>query len=259
MNHSYIIDLSKDTPPETYKGARLGYNAPTFICLTSPYHSPKGMETHNIPKDDRLSAEKEKELLAAQEKKRIEKEEKAKVKERAAEEARAGHKEEVARNKELRAAISARRQAEDRERKRLAATELREVKSRRMKALNASRAEKKRLALLAASTLARATSKPPAEPIPPGYISQNRAAIEAHVSGTTVSKYVKLGSIPCIKRGRNSYVRAEDVRAEYARRMAAIHEYNKGLGRRRSEAAERRRACQEWDDKHILSIPDKEA
>lgn len=221
-NHAYIIDLSKDWQP-SLKGVFFAENAPTFLCVSSPYHSADGMHKYTSYKPVPGVAERKAEALAKREVKR-------KIQEAIREEIRARKKEQDARDKELRAKLSAMRKAEDVARRKA------EAEAKRKK-----RAEKMLNNIVSARAKKKKVCNKIIIHIDSSYTSQTQAARDLGLSLNTVSSYVKSNAIPCIRAGRKVYVKINDVKKEYERRKDAAHFRNIAFGLRRKDAAKRLR------------------
>lgn len=236
IDHAYVIDLSKDWQP-SLKGVFFAENAPTFLCISSPHHAADGMNKYSSYKPVPGAAERKAEAAAKREVNRN-------IQEAIRDEARARKKEQDARDKELRAKLSAIRKAEDLARRKAEA----EAEASRKK-----RAEQ----MIANVALARAAKKAKEkkakikkikksfEPVPDGYISAAQAARDSGHAANTISSYIKAGCIPCINRGRRVYVRVADVVAEHDRRMNEWHEHNLAFGKRRREEMRRQKTLYE--------------
>lgn len=232
IDHAYVIDLSKDWQP-SLKGVFFSENAPTFLCISSPHHAADGMNKYSSYKPVPGAAERRAEAAEKREVNR-------KIQEAIRDEARSRKKEQDARDKALRAKLSAMRKADDIARRKAEDEAKRKKRAEQMIANAAAARSAKRIIKKPKAKRVRGPKKI-YDPVPEGYVSQAQAARESGRKENTISLYVKSGAIPCEKRGRFTYVRVADVTAEHHRRMAAWHARNLAFGQRRREEMRRQK------------------
>ena len=260
IRHAYVIDFSQTDPEDTVtRKFELGGNAPTHLCVTSPYFaasgcqsgfgrepSPAALERMRVRK---LEAEARKE--AREEKAQARRDETARQK--AADKALREERSKIEKEKDL----ARKEAARERERERHRALLERNCNSEEAVArIRAKYREQKRrqherdLGLGIKRWKKKGTSKPN---IPEGYISAPEAARKLGLSATTVGKYIDAGRIQCYRCNWFKYVILSEVIRERDIRAEAFALYKKEFGARRKEAC--KTPCQDWDDKYILSSP----